>query len=973
MGFVVRVDEPIVDEAAGELRFTLTLDRPSDGSVRGQFQTLDGSARAGEDYVAVVGEVAFHAGETRRTITVPLIDDAVVEPDERFALALFGFVDARVGVDRVEATIAASDWPAVAQPWLRVDDRLAAESSGSAEFVVRLQAPAAVPVVLDHVRADGLTAGAPGEAGQVTLAPGQTVAHFRLAWSDDARPGPPQDLPVHLSVSPAGAARLATSQARVTVIDDDGPPGVPVVSLGSPIVDEGAGEIRFAVRLDRPATDEVSLSFAVRAGSASPGEDFLPATGSLRFGPGEVLRTVRVALLDDTLAESDEDLSLVVTDVLGALAPEPAGRAVIVANDAPARAQPGLRIDDGVVDESAGFADLVLRLDGPTPEPVSVTWASAPASALAGIDYRGAGGVVTFVPGETSRVLRVAIHDDAQGERAESLTVRLTSTQGAVSWDDSARITVVDNDAPAGTPALTVSDGWVDEVDRQARFVLRLDRPAEQWVSVDYLTVDGQANAGRDFTPTLGRLVFLPGQTVRTVSVDLVDDSAEEPDEAFGLALARVTGALVSDPVGVVTIAASDAPARARPALAVADVRVPESLDEAAIVVRLAAPVRDAVVVGVTLVGDTAALGADVLPPAGTLVFAPGETIETVPLDLIDDPLVEATESARLTLAGAGGAAGSARIEILDDDGVRVLPGSAGPDVFVIDRPDTRIDEPPDGGIDQAVAWVSWTLPAAIEHLRLEGEAPLNAAGNAGANTLQGNAGANTLVGGAGDDRLEGGPGLDSAVFPGPRSDYRVGWLPGSWRVEALRGDAGHDTLTGVEILVFDDAVLPLLAPPADRTPSRSTHASFLFDPVYYRLAHSAAVPVDALDALAGHYLSGGAARGLRPSAWFDAAWYGQRWDDLRALALDEATLFQHWNLHGVWEGRVADPRLARFDAPRYLRDHPAAAAFVSERLEDFLGSPTNGALGHLLTTGLTQGLAAFDTDGAPIAPGYLL
>ncbi len=46
--------------------------------------------------------------------------------------------------------------------------------------------------------------------------------------------------------------------------------------------------------------------------------------------------------------------------------------------------------------------------------------------------------------------------------------------------------------------------------------------------------------------------------------------------------------------------------------------------------------------------------------------------------------------------------------------------------------------------------------------------------------------------------------------------------------------------------------------------------------------------------------------------ARFDADHYRNRWDDLRALALDDATLFLHYNLYGVWEGRSAGPRCVR-------------------------------------------------------------
>ena len=128
--------------------------------------------------------------------------------------------------------------------------------------------------------------------------------------------------------------------------------------------------------------------------------------------------------------------------------------------------------------------------------------------------------------------------------------------------------------------------------------------------------------------------------------------------------------------------------------------------------------------------------------------------------------------------------------------------------------------------------------------------------------------------------------------------------------------------------------------------------------------------PTDPAAALA-QYLASGAAQGRAPNAWFDPVYYGNRWSDLRALNLDAATLFRHYNLYGVWEGRSAGPLFDRFDGARYLSVNVDVAEYVDAHLPDFLGSRSNGAMAHYLIYGAAEGRVAFDRDGQVISMDY--
>ena len=93
------------------------------------------------------------------------------------------------------------------------------------------------------------------------------------------------------------------------------------------------------------------------------------------------------------------------------------------------------------------------------------------------------------------------------------------------------------------TPALSAVDVTVTEgTDATADFTVTLDPPAYGEVTVDYATSDGTATAGADYTGTAGTLTFSEGESSKTVSVPIIDDSVEDGGETFTLTLSNPGG-----------------------------------------------------------------------------------------------------------------------------------------------------------------------------------------------------------------------------------------------------------------------------------------------------------------------------------------------------------------------------------------------------------------------------------------------
>ena len=144
--------------------------------------------------------------------------------------------------------------------------------------------------------------------------------------------------------------------------------------------------------------------------------------------------------------------------------------------------------------------------------------------------------------------------DGDEDEGAITLEV-LPSSRYRIDPDRSvASFRVIDDDPE---PVLSVSDtsASVSESDGAVEFTVTLEAEvaSRRAVTVEYATADGTADAGEDYTETSGTLTFSPGQTSRTISVPVTDDSLAEYHETFTLTLSNPVNATLLDGVDSIT------------------------------------------------------------------------------------------------------------------------------------------------------------------------------------------------------------------------------------------------------------------------------------------------------------------------------------------------------------------------------------------------------------------------------------
>src|SRR5262249_50243937 len=151
---------------------------------------------------------------------------------------------------------------------------------------------------------------------------------------------------------------------------------------------------------------------------------------------------------------------------------------------------------------SAVFA---VRLSAPAAATVSVKYATANGTAVAGSDYTATSGTLSFAPGETSKTISVPVLPDTTIEADETFTVTLSGAAGAAISRAVGTGTIRNDDFPALSIAdVTVSEGNAGQT--TALFKVTLSAATPQTVAVNYTAVNGTATAGSDYAATSGNL-----------------------------------------------------------------------------------------------------------------------------------------------------------------------------------------------------------------------------------------------------------------------------------------------------------------------------------------------------------------------------------------------------------------------------------------------------------------------------------
>ena len=330
---------------------------------------------------------------------------------------------------------------------------------------------------------------------------------------------------------------LAETSAYATIVDDDNPTTIHISS--EPTMEGDAAALMFTASISH-LVDSVSFDYSTVAGSALEATDYAASSGNIEFTPGLSQELFSVELVNDDLAENEEQFSIILSNPQNATFAAAEVNATIIDDDSPI-----LTIQDGSITEGDlhEYTQMTFTL--------TVDWLFANSSvdyelqsygAIAGEDFQAQSGSLNFGDNLEQYII-VDIYGDHTVESTEQFFLALISLQNLRTERLEAIGTIYDNDQPANLLLSATSAYEPDNLERNSlNLTLSLDAYSEG-VGIAYKTLDYEALSELDYVAEAGVLQVEFDQLQIEHSLQIIGDQIADGNERFMLEITEITGA----------------------------------------------------------------------------------------------------------------------------------------------------------------------------------------------------------------------------------------------------------------------------------------------------------------------------------------------------------------------------------------------------------------------------------------------
>ncbi|GCB66672.1 hypothetical protein scyTo_0007916 [Scyliorhinus torazame] len=601
-----------VKEEVGLLRLLVVRAQGLLGNIMVAYQTVPLTASSPSDYQHTAGILDFKPGEQYKYITVNITDDSVPELPKRFQVVLLNSKR-------------------------EVAELLGMGASGSGDGEVEFFLPAF------HIRASL------GIASEIlVIIDASDDAHGVFQFSNDS---------LHLNgTEPEGGHEIVLLEVVRT---------------------EGA-------------LSQTTLFWDV---VSDPYNNLVNIHGNVTFEIGQSLASIVLQVASDEVPELDEEFMIYISNVSkGRMGILTNATLTVLANDDPygvfifsARSRP-VRVEEEdqnvtlTIERLNGFKGIALVMYSTVDDTKSTNLPYFIARGTEGRDYFAISGSVIFEANQTAANVTISILDDVEPERPESVFVQLHnvvllkgeqarpiagSPRLGPKNDIMAHVIINANDDAFGTLQLSTSAVRVSE--NYIGPIINVTRTGGIFadVSVKFRALSMTARVGEDYSIASSDVILLEGETSKAVPIYLLNDIIPELEESFRIELINeTTGGAVLGAIteATITIEASDDPYGSfvfeRTEFIVEE---PESNTTK---INLSI-VRNAGTLGAVTVQWIATMNeqqitSDLQVALGEVTFTPGQSIQTLQVELLADdfPEIEEVIQVKLTHSTYGSSIG---------------------------------------------------------------------------------------------------------------------------------------------------------------------------------------------------------------------------------------------------------------------------------------------------------------------------
>ena len=370
----------------------------------------------------------------------------------------------------------------------------------------------------------------------------------------------------------------------------------------------------------------------------------------LVFAPGETEKTFSVTLVDDTIDDDDETLTLSIDEPhIKSGGTNDTATVNITDND-----DPEVAVQFGASAYSVtegGTVEVTVTLDVDPERTVTVPLTVTDQHGASPADYSGVPAGVTFDSGEISKTLTFSATQDDVDDDGESVKLTFGTPPPRVSAGtvNESTVNIRDDDDPQvsvsfGATSYSVAEGSSVTV----RVTLSADPARSVAIPITTMNEDGASNA--DYSGVPANVIFASGETEQTITFsatqDDVDDDGESVKLAFGTPPPRVSAGTPGETT--VTITDDDIPSSVEVSFGSAAYTVTEG-GTVDVTVILDDDPEQTVTVPIGTINEGGASGSDYSGVPATVTFSSGETEKTFTVTATEDNLEDGGERVKLS------------------------------------------------------------------------------------------------------------------------------------------------------------------------------------------------------------------------------------------------------------------------------------------------------------------------------------
>ena len=307
--------------------------------------------------------------------------------------------------------------------------------------------------------------------------------------------------------------------------------------------------------LNESVSTRIATVVSLEGTPALPIIDYIPIDQEVFFKEGEAVKEIKILLIDDKEVESNETVSLILSEFSEGAEGDQSVSSIEIINDDSLITFSNLNfsVSEGI---PSGQATVKLIRLGSAIGEASVLFQTATnGTAQAALDFVTLTNRVVFADGQTSQSVAVEVIDDNKVELEESVDLLISNVEGSAELGlGRSVLRIIDNDVSPGEFVISPAAIQIAETALFATVSITRTNGYTGLVELSYETTPLTAKEGVDYSPVQGSVVFADNENNKYLDIPIIDNDTVDGAKAFRFRIFEATGGGVITPENFVTV-----------------------------------------------------------------------------------------------------------------------------------------------------------------------------------------------------------------------------------------------------------------------------------------------------------------------------------------------------------------------------------------------------------------------------------